>query len=152
MITASLGTLNGLLISKEGEMQVKRRELNENSPVVQQLKAEIDTINKQIDEEKQRLAGGETGSPVSELAAQFREIQFNLEFVETIYKSNLGQLERARVEAVQRLKYLIVVTTPSIADASMYPDRPYNIGTALLIMLMIYFIISLIAAVVREHA
>ena len=152
MISASIGSLNGLLLSKQGELDVKRRELNENSPVVQNLKAEIDTLSRQIISEKQRLAGGSTGSAVADLAAKFAEIQFNLEFVDTIYKSNLTQLERARVEAVQRLKYLVIITNPSLADASLYPRRAYNIGTAALLLTMFYFVVSLLVAIVREHA
>ena len=107
---------------------------------------------KQIAAEKDKLSIGTEGSAVSELAAQFAEIKFNLEFVETIYKSNLAQLERARVEAIQRLKYLVVVTTPSLADASLFPNRPYNIGTAALLLIALYFITSLLAAIIREHA
>ncbi|HRX35116.1 MAG TPA: hypothetical protein P5337_01855 [Aestuariivirga sp.] len=149
MINSNIGALDRLLIEKQGELTIKQRELNENSPVIQILKAEIDTLNKQIDKEKQRLTGGASG--VSELDAKFREIQFNLEFVENIYKSNLTQLERARLEAIQRLKYLIIITQPSMADASLYPDRPYIIITGIMILLMIYFIVSLMVAIVREH-
>ena len=152
MINASIGTLNSLLIAKQGDLDVKRRELTENSPVIQNLTAEIASLTKQISQEKERLSGGSGGSAVAELAAQFREIQFNLEFVETIYRSNLTQLERARVEAVQRLKYLVIVTTPSLADASLFPDRPYNIGTAAMLLLILYFVVSLMVAIVREHA
>ncbi len=152
MINSSIGTLNSLLITKQGELDVKRRELNENSPVIQNIKAEITSLTKQISQEKERLSGGSGGSAVAELAAQFREIQFNLEFVETIYKSNLTQLERARVEAIQRLKYLIIVTEPSLADASLYPDRAYNIGTAAMLLLILYFVVSLMVAIIREHA
>lgn len=152
MINANIGTLNGLLLTKQGELDVKRRELNENSPVVQNLRAEISTLTKQIVQEKVRLSGGTGGLAVSELAAEFQEIQFNLEFVGNLYKSNLTQLERARLEAVQRLKYLVVVTTPSLADASLFPDRAYNIGTAAMILIMAYFVLSLVVAIVREHA
>lgn len=152
MINTSIGTLNSLLISKQGELDVKRRELNENSPVIQNIKAEIASLTKQISQEKQRLSGGTDGSAVAELAAQFREIQFNLEFVEAIYRSNLTQLERARVEAVQRLKYLVIVTMPSLADASLFPDRSYNIGTAVMLLLIFYFVVSLMVAIIREHA
>jgi capsular polysaccharide transport system permease protein len=152
MINASIGALNSLLLTKEGDLEVKRRELNENSPVIQTLKAEISTLMKQISQEKVRLSGGSSGSAVAELAAEFREIQFNLEFVTTIYRSNLTQLERARVEAVQRLKYLVVITSPSLADASMFPTRGYNIGTAAMLLLVLYFVVSLMVAIIREHA
>ena len=152
MINASIGVLNAQLLTKQGDLEVKRRELNENSPVVQGLQAEIATLKRQIVQEKDKLSIGTGGSAVSELAAKFGEIQFNLEFVETIYKSNLTQLERVRVEAAQRLKYLIIVTTPSVADASLFPDRTYNIGTAAILLIMAYFVVSLMVAVIREHA
>ncbi len=152
MINNSISQLTGMLIGKQGELEVRRRELNDNSPAIQILKAEIETLTKQIADEKNKLSVRSDGSAVSELAARFAEIQFNLEFVSTIYKSNLGQLERARVEAIQRLKYLVIVTKPSIADASLYPNRVYNIGTAILILIAVFFVLSLLAAIVREHA
>ncbi len=152
LINTSIGQLNGLLLKAQGELEVQRKQLNDNSPVVQNLKAQIETLKKQISQEKDKLSVGTSGSPVSELAARFEELKFNLEFVQTLYKSNLTQLERSRIEAVQRLKYLIVVTSPSIADASLYPDRPYNIITAVIVLLMLYFIITLIIAIIREHA
>ena len=151
MINANISELDRLLITKQGELTIKQRELNENSPVIQALKAEIETLGQQLNQEKARLSGG-GGAAVSELDSKFRDIQFNLEFVENIYKSNLTQLERARIEAIQRLKYLIVVTTPTIADASLYPNRPYIIATAALILIMVYFVLALIVAIIREHA
>lgn len=151
MINANISALDRELILKQGELNIKKRDLNENSPVIQVLNAEIETLKLQIVQEKNRLSGGGS-SAVTELDAKFRDIQFNLEFVENIYKSNLTQLERARLEAIQRLKYLIVITTPSLADASLYPDRPYIIGSAILILLMVYFIVALLVAVIREHA
>ncbi len=152
MINNTIAQLTTLLVTKQGELDVKRRDLDENAPGVQILKSEIETITKQIAQEKDKLSVRSDGSAVSELAAKFAEIQFNLEFVTTIYKSNLAQLESARVEAIQRLKYLVVVTTPTIADASQYPNRPYNIGTAALILIALYFIFSLLVAIIREHA
>ncbi len=151
-INTIIASLTSTLVAKQGELDVKKRDLNQNSPVIQVLVSEIDSLQKQIAQEKDKLSVGSGGSAVSELAARFGEIQFNVEFLETIYKSNLTQLERARVEAIQRLKYLIVVTQPSIADASLYPDRLYNIGTAAILLIMAYFVISLLAAIIREHA
>ena len=152
LINTSIGQLSGLLIKAQGELEVQRQQLNDNSPVIQNLKAQIDTLKKQINQEKDKLSVGTSGSPVTELAARFEELKFNLEFAQTLYKSNLAQLERSRIEAVQRLKYLIVVTTPSIADASLYPDRPYNITTAAIVLLMLFFVITLVIAIIREHA
>lgn len=151
MVNTNIAALEKVLIEKQGELTVSLVSLNENSPVIQVLRSQIDTIKKQLTTEKERLSGGSSGA-VSELDAQYREIQFNLEFVGNLYKSNMTQLEQARIEAIQRLKYLIVVTQPSLADASLYPDRPYVIGTAAILLLMVYFVLSLLIAIIREHA
>jgi len=151
MINTNIAALEKLLLDKQGELAIKLRDLNEASPVIQLLRAEIETVKKQLGGEKERLSGG-SGGAVSELDARYREIQFNLEFVGNLYKSNMTQLEQARIEAIQRLKYLVVVTQPSLADASLYPNRPYVVGTAMIVCLMIYFIVSLLVAIVREHA
>ena len=150
MVTTNIGTLERLILEKQGELTTRLKELNETSPTIQLLRTEIETIKQQLAQEKDRLSGTSSAA-VSELDSKFREIQFNLEFVTNIYKSNLGQLEQARLEAVQRLKYLVVVTNPSLADSSLYPDRPYIIVSAILVLLIVYFITSLTVAIIREH-
>lgn len=151
LVTSNIAELDKQLILKQGELATRQKELNDTSPVIQVLRSEIDSLKLQLDQQRQRLSGGEKQA-VSELDAQYREIEFNLEFVTNLYKSTLGQLEQARMEAIRRLKYLIIVTQPALADASTYPNRPYIVATAAMILLMIYFIISLLAAIVREHS
>jgi capsular polysaccharide transport system permease protein len=152
LVSNSIASLNSQLIAKEGQLEVSLRELNETSPIIKRIKSEIETLKGQIVEEKDRLSIGSDGLPVSAITARFAEIQANVAFLEGVYKSNLVQLEAAKVESVQRLKYLIVVTQPYLADASLYPDRVYNVITAAILLLMVYFVVSLMIAVVREHA
>ena len=44
------------------------------------------------------------------------------------------------------------MTVPSLADASLYPDRVYIIGTAAMVLLVVYFVLSLLVAIIREHS
>jgi capsule polysaccharide export protein KpsE/RkpR len=44
------------------------------------------------------------------------------------------------------------VTTATIADESLYPNRPYVIGTAAMVLIMVFFIVSLLVAIIREHS
>lgn len=152
LLNRSISEINSKLIAKQGQLAVSLGDLNETSPAVKRIKAEIETLKQQLATEKDRLSVGSDGSPVSAIAAHFAEIQANVNFLEGMYKSNLVQLEAARVEAVQRLKYLIVVTQPTIADSSLYPNRKYNVATAAILLLMVFFVVSLMIAVVREHA
>jgi capsular polysaccharide transport system permease protein len=151
MVSSNIGDLEKQLLAKEGEMETRARVLSDSSPTIQLLKREIETLRDQLDQEKDRLSGG-SSLAVNELDAKFREIQFNVAFMTDLYKSNLAQLEQARVTAAQRLKYLVIVTQPTVADASLYPDRGFIIGTAAVALFMFFFIVSLIVAIIREHA
>lgn len=151
LVTSNIAELEKLLLSKRGEVETRLQVLSANSPTIQVLNNEIATLEAQLEKEKDRLSGGSSAA-VNELDAKFREIQFNIEFIANVYKSNLAQLEQARVNAVQRLKYLVVVTQPSVADASLYPNRGFIIGTAAMVLFMIFFIMSLVVAIIREHA
>jgi capsular polysaccharide transport system permease protein len=68
-----------------------------------------------------------------------------------MYTSNLAQLEQARIEAARRIKFLVVVAAPSIADESQYPSRPYVIITAAIVLFAIYFLGALVMSILREH-
>ena len=141
-----------LLLSKQkSELDSASTTLSTNAPRLQQLRSDISALENQIRTEKERLSGVSTSS-LSELDAQYRDIQLNLEFVTTMYKSNLSQLEQARIEAARRIKFLIIVAEPSLADESQFPNRPYIIITAAIILMAVYFIGALILSIVREHA
>ena len=151
MVMENITALEKELTSRRAELEVRTKELAETAPAIQNLKSEIASIVEQIGRQKDRLSGAGAGA-LNELDAQNRAILLNLEFVTAIYKSNLALLEQARMEASRRLKFLVVVTQPSLADASEFPDRKFIVGTAAMVLLMFYFIVSLIVAIVREHS
>ena len=151
MVMENITALEKELTNRRAELEVRMRELAETAPAILNLKSEIASIVEQIRRQKDRLSGSGSGA-LSELDAQNRAILLNLEFAITIYKSNLALLEQARMEASRRLKFLVVVTQPSLADASEFPDRIFIVGTAAMVLIMFYFIAALIVAIIREHS
>ena len=152
MLVATIGALEQVLATKRSELDARLRVLDASAPQLQTLQLEIKALESQIDREKQRFAGSSTDVSLSELDAEFREIQLSLEFNTNIYKANLNALEQARLEAARRLKFLLVVTQPSLADESEYPNRLYIVATWAIVLLLVNFIVSLIVAIIREHA
>ncbi len=150
-IVGTIAVLEQALAQKKSELASRRGLLSEDSPTLRRMRAEIGALNEQIKGANDRLAGGKRGS-VSDLDAQFREITLLIEFKTLRYKANLDALAKARVEAARRLRFLTVVSPPTLADESLFPDRPYVIITAAMIALMIYFIASITLATIREHA
>ena len=60
-------------------------------------------------------------------------------------------LETAKAEADRQQLYLEVISQPSKPDLALQPKRLYNIVSTFFIGLMLYGILSLLAASVREH-
>jgi len=150
-ILATIGSLEQILAQKQSELNARLKVLNKNAPQLQNLKREVEALQNQIQQERKRLAGQDVGS-MSELDSEFRDIKLQLEFKTAIYTANLNALETARLEAARRLKFLTVVSYPSVAEESEYPDRVYVIVTGGIIFLVIYFVLSLIVSIIREHS
>lgn len=150
-ILATISSLEGQLAQKQSDLNSRLAVLDPNAPQLTTVRLDIKALKEQIKHERDRLAGQSTGS-LSELGSKLSEIQMSLDFVTNIYKANLSALEQARIQAAQRLKYLVVVASPSLPESSQYPDRPYVIITGAIILIVLYFVVSLVIALVREHA
>lgn len=151
-IMSTIAGLELALATKQAELDASLQGVDSDAPQIKQMKREISGLSAIIKKERDRLAGTSKTNSLSELDSEFREIQLGLEFNTNIYKANLNALEQARLEAARRLKFLIVVAEPSLADESEFPDRPYIIATWAMVLLIVYFVISLMVAIVREHS
>ncbi len=150
-IFTTIGALETLAAQKQSELDSRAKILSKNSAILQELKAQIASLQRQITAEKARLAGGE-GRDISEIQSDFAAVQLEVELATTAFKSTLATLEQVRVEAARKLKFLIVVTEPSLADDSEFPRRWYIVFSTMMIALMVYVVASLVMAIVREHA
>jgi capsular polysaccharide transport system permease protein len=150
-IMATIQTLEQELAQKRADLNARLLVLDRSAPQLQTVQMDITALESQIADAKQRLAGASDTS-ISELDSQFRDIQLNLEFVTNIYKSNLNALEQARLEAARRLKFLVVVAQPSVPERAEYPRRIYLIATVGVVLLILFFVVSLTMAIIREHS
>ncbi len=150
-ILATIGALEQQLAQKQSDLNSRLTVLDASAPQLTTMRLDIEGLKHQIQRERERLAGASSGS-LSELGSKLSEITMSLEFVSNIYKANLTALEQARIEAARRLKYLVVVASPSRAESSQYPNRPYVIGTGAIVLLLIYFVVTLVIALIREQA
>src|SRR5205823_3599091 len=143
--------LQSLLDKDASQFDSLGQTLTANAPRLQQMKSNIDSLKSQISIEKDRLSGTSTAS-VSQLNALYSDLHLGLELATTIYTSNLSQLEQARIEAARRVKFLVTVDAPSIADRAQYPERLFNVIVGTLLLLAAYFIIDIMVRIMREHA
>nr|WP_321980759.1 hypothetical protein [uncultured Cohaesibacter sp.] len=150
-IAGTISSLEQQLAAKQAEITSRQGTLGENSPTLIRLRAESEALKQQIEKENERLAGG-SGRTLSEIDSEFRDINLRIEYKTLRYKSHLEALEAAQLETARRMRFLTIVSAPTMPEASLYPRRGYNILTGAIIALMVYFMVSVSLAVMREHA
>jgi capsular polysaccharide transport system permease protein len=65
--------------------------------------------------------------------------------------SSLSSLEQARSEAQRKQLYIERIVQPSLPDHAVEPRRLRGIGTMVLFGIVLWGVLSILAAGVREH-
>jgi capsular polysaccharide transport system permease protein len=149
MITAEL---QGALSRRQTELKTLRSYLTDEAPQVQSLQNEVQALQSQIGAERNRATrDGRDGERMNALAADFQGLRLRVDFAVDAYKLALSAVENARVEATRKLKTLVVIEPPTLPQTAEYPLRIYNLVTVLVACLLLYAIVRLVLATIREH-
>ncbi|MBN2427400.1 MAG: capsule biosynthesis protein [Deltaproteobacteria bacterium] len=155
---ATAGAMLSLIAELEGEAAKTRAELaearaylREDSAKIVALKARIKALEGQIKSEKKRLTGSDS-RVLNELVSDYERLTVEREFGEKLYISALSSMEMARVRAESKSRYLVAFSEPSLPEESLYPKRFLSIGVIFTGASLLFGIVSLVIAAIREHA
>jgi capsular polysaccharide transport system permease protein len=145
-------TLEGQVSLKEVELKSLLTIMSPLAPRVLTVKNELESIKRQLVTERDKLAEKNDGNaiPVSEILSQFTDLKLNLELTLQAYTSSEISLEKSRVEAYRKLKYLITVQTAGIPDDNTYPMVWYNIILLFSMLNLVFVIIKIIWVTSKE--
>ena len=120
-----------------------------NNPQIPSLQLRIKNLTQEIDTQTTQVAGGDHS--LANKAAQYQRLALEREFADKQLASTLVSLEQARNEAQRKQLYLERIVQPSKPDKAMEPRRLRGIIGTLLLGLIIWGILSILVAGVREH-
>ena len=120
------------------------------NPQIPSLKQTVALLEKEIEVESANVTG-DTKQSLASKAADFQKLAMNKEFADKMLAGALTTLEQARNEAQRQQLYLERIAQPSLPDAAMQPERLRNILATLLISVVIWGVLSLLIAGVKEH-
>lgn len=132
------------LTKLNADLATAKSQMSEDTPRIRVLKTRIESLEQQLTLERQRLGTGERktaanapNSPdVAGRITEFEELETEREFAERAYTAALVSLEKARIEANNRQRYLALFIEPTLSEMAQYPARFFN---ALLITLGLLF-------------
>ena len=106
----------------------------------------------QLQQERVRATGeGEQSDRLGALAIDFEGLKMKAEFKLDAYKLALAAVENARIDATRKLKSLVVIEPATLPETAEYPRRLYNLATLLIGCLLLYGVLRLVIATIREH-
>jgi capsular polysaccharide transport system permease protein len=155
---AAAGAVLSLVAELEGETAKSRIQLAEarsymrdGSAQIASLKARIAALEGQITAEKTRLTGTDR-QVLNEVVADYERLMVEREFAEKHYVSALASLEAARVRAEGQSRYLVAFAPPTLPEESIWPRRLPFTGFVFAGATLLFGIVSLVIAGIREHA
>ena len=146
----------GLISKLQDELIVIQTQLDQvravtpDNPQIPGLKAREQSLRKEITSQLRQIFGGGNNSLANQ-AADYQRLFLENELAEKQMAVAVTSLENAKAEAERQQLYLEVVSQPSVPDMAQLPTRIYNIIATLIIGLIVYGILSLLIASVREH-
>ncbi|MDE8809129.1 sugar transporter [Aeromonas hydrophila] len=142
--------IEGELVRQQAELKQLRSYMKESAPSVISVQSRVNALSKQLQQEQARLTGVHKDS-MNEITAGYMDVQTQATLAADLYKTGLISLEQARVEAYRKLKHLLIITKPTLAEDAEYPRRLYNLATVGVLLCLFYGLIVMGLATLREH-
>lgn len=146
----------GLVSKLQDELIVIQTQLDQvravtpENPQIPGLEAREKSLRKEISQQLKAISGGGDSS-LSNQASDYQRVYLENQLAEQQLAAAMTSLENAKAEAERKQLYLEVISQPNHPDMAQEPKRLYNIVATLIIGLMLYGIVSLLTASVREH-
>ena len=151
--SAQVGMINQIeaeLVRQQTELKRLKSYMKSTAPQVVAVETSVNALNKQLQQEQGKLTGVDKDA-MNEITASYQEVQARASLAADFYKTSLISLEQARVEAYRKIKHLLVISQPTLADKAEYPRRLYNLATVGVLLFLFYGLVVMGLATLREH-
>lgn len=151
VVNQVIAGLQGQLASLRTEERQLLSYLNPEAPQVVAIRSQIRAVEKQIKDEQGKLTSTKDNK-LNEQTMAFESIKADVEFANELYKLSLTSVEKARLEAIRKMKNLVIITSPHKAEEAMYPRYGYVLSVSLALLSILYGFVMLILAVIKDHS
>ncbi|MCL6707704.1 hypothetical protein M8R20_11890 [Pseudomonas sp. R2.Fl] len=165
LATQLVAAMEQQLAKLNADIATARQQMAEDTPRIRVMKAQIASLEAQIVQERQRLGAGDatvsqqgktsrpgTDSAVSERLQVYEELETEREFAQQSYIAAMASLEKARIDATSRQRYLATFIQPTLSQQAQYPNRLLAVLLVFLGGLFIWGIGTLSYYNVRDRA
>lgn len=149
-IVATINRMDAQLTDLQTKRAAMLGYLMPGSANIVELDLQINAIEKQIAQEKERLASPK-GKSLNKTVEAYQRLEMHAQFAQDVYKASLTAMEQVRIEASRTLKKVSILQQPTVPELSLEPRRWYNSVVSTLLILIIAGIVHLLSAIIRDH-
>ena len=125
-------------------------QLSPDNPQIASLRSRIELMKKTITSESSRVAGAD-GSLTSK-STGYDRLLLEKTFAERQLASAFASLETARNDAQRQQLYLERLVRPNLPDKAGEPRRVRSVLTVFVVGLILWGVLSLVVASIKEHS
>ncbi|TNJ35955.1 capsular polysaccharide export protein, LipB/KpsS family [Prosthecochloris vibrioformis] len=119
------------------------------SPQIPALEKQLEAVEHEMNSELSKVAGSEPS--LTNKAVEYERLALELSFAEQQLAAAMATLEQARSDAERQQLYLERIVQPNRPDVAIEPKRARAVLTTFLVGLIVWGILSMLIAGVREH-
>lgn len=146
-----LAGLEKYLLEVRTRMAALAVSVDENAPSLSALRRQAQALEKQIEEKSGGIHVAGMDTNLSQLLAEYEELQVEKSFAQKAYASALASLEMARVEASREQRYLAVYSKPALPEFPLYPRKVLYPILFVIVSAGLWGIGVLMVYAVRDH-
>ena len=121
-----------------------------NSPMLAGLSSQIAALGEQIRKED-NSGSSKVKSVTASTLAEYQSLDLERQFADKQYTEALALRNQAYLTAQNQLSYLALFAAPTLAQTSLYPNRPRSIAAVVLAAAAAWFVGLLIVYALRDH-
>lgn len=122
-----------------------------NSPTLRVLNDQIASLDQQIVGLRNQLTSQTANGAISDQIAGYESRQIEVQFAEKLYSILQDSYEAARREQEKQQLYLVTVDQPSVPEKAAYPRIILDTMTMFAACLILWSMVTLVVASVRDH-
>jgi capsular polysaccharide transport system permease protein len=140
-ISATLSTVQKMKLEafkSQAELATIERD-SPNSPRIENLKSQLRSLEELMSIESAKLSGTEKDR-LNQLLVRFKLLDSKMEFAVRLRSAAESMLEKTRLNAIARSRFLTVIQNPYLPEDVGMPRRPYATVTLLVLGGLLFFI------------
>lgn len=150
-----VANLEADLAKAEAELRGLRVGLHDNSPKVKSASNKVFSLKRQVQKERARSIRSTSSTDAKTMSAvisKHEELLTEQGFTEKSYEAALLNIEQARIDATQQHRYLTIIVQPKKPEEAISPNQPHDFIVLFIVCLLLWGVMSLIIASIKDHA